>query len=53
MPDLKDDLAALRIEREPHRPGRRWVPWLVVIAIVAAGGVGAWRWLTRERPVEV
>jgi RND family efflux transporter MFP subunit len=53
MADLKDDLAALRIEREPDRPGRRWVSWLIVIAIVAAGGAAAWRWMTRERPIQV
>jgi RND family efflux transporter MFP subunit len=53
MPDLKDDLAALRIEREPDRPARRWVAWLVTLVIVAAGGYAAWRWISRERPIEV
>ena len=53
MPDLKDDLAALRIEREPERPARRWVAWLVLLVVVAAAGAAAWRWLAREQPIEV
>ena len=53
MPDLKDDLAALRIEREPERPSRRWVAWLVLLLVVAAAGAAAWRWLAREQPIEV
>ncbi|HEY5617358.1 MAG TPA: efflux RND transporter periplasmic adaptor subunit [Vicinamibacterales bacterium] len=53
MTDLKDDLAALHIEREPQRPARRWIPWLVLLIIVAAGGAAAWRWIGRARPIEV
>jgi HlyD family secretion protein len=55
MPELKDELAALRIERAPDRPrgGSRWVAWIVVIAVLGAGGVAVWRWATRERPVAV
>jgi RND family efflux transporter MFP subunit len=53
MPDLKDDLAALRINRQPDRPGRRWIGWLVLLVAVIAGGVAAWQWATRERPIEV
>jgi RND family efflux transporter MFP subunit len=53
MPDLKDDLAALRIEREPERPRRRWVGWLLMALIAAAAGAAAWQWFTRERPLEV
>src|SRR5919106_4476358 len=53
MADLKDDLAALRIEREPDRPARRWIAWLMMVVVVAAGGYAAWRWITRERPIEV
>ena len=52
MTDLKDDLAALRIEREPEtRSPRRWVDW-----VVAAGAPGrrrrsaAWTVDDRERP---
>jgi len=53
MPDLKDDLAALRLEREPDRPGRRWIAWVVLLAVAALAGVAGWRWFTRERPIEV
>ena len=53
MPDLKHDLAALRIEREPERPRRRWAGWLFALLVSAAVGYGAWRWVTRERPVVV
>jgi RND family efflux transporter MFP subunit len=53
MPDLKDDLAALRIERAPERGSRRWVTWLIVVVLLAVAGGGAWVWSTRERPVEV
>jgi len=54
MPDLKDELAALRIERQPDRPGiSRWVGWLLLLVLLSAGGFAATRWVTRERPVEV
>jgi RND family efflux transporter MFP subunit len=52
--DLKQDLAALRIERQPERPGiGRWVGWVLLILVLAGVGIGAWTWATRERPVEV
>jgi RND family efflux transporter MFP subunit len=52
--DLKRDLDALRIEREPERRGLgRWVIWTGLIIVVAALGFGGWRWITRERPIEV
>src|SRR5437763_699484 len=52
--DLKNDLAALRIEREPERPGvGRWILWTGLLILVAALGFAAYRWFTRERPVEV
>jgi HlyD family secretion protein len=53
MPDLKDDLAALRIEREPDRPSRRWVGWIFLLLVIGASGAAAWVWITRERPLEV
>jgi RND family efflux transporter MFP subunit len=54
MSDLKDELAALRIEREPYRPrSGRWVRWVVMLAVIAAAGAGVWWWLTRERPIDV
>jgi hypothetical protein len=53
MPDLRDDLAALRIDRQPDRPARRWIGWVALLIAVTAGGAAAWQWLTRERPLEV
>jgi RND family efflux transporter MFP subunit len=51
--DLKDDLAALRIERAPDTTGSRWVAWLAVLLLVGAAAAGIGFWLTREKPVEV
>jgi RND family efflux transporter MFP subunit len=51
--DASDDLSALRIERTPRRAPRRRVKWLMLIALLAVTGAAAWRWSTRERPVEV
>jgi RND family efflux transporter MFP subunit len=54
MTELKDDLAALRIERGPETASSgRWIRWVVLLAVLAGGGFYAWQWLTRERPVEV
>jgi len=54
MTELKDDLAALRIEREPEtRPAGRWVKWVVLVVLLAGGGFAAWTYATAERPVEV
>jgi RND family efflux transporter MFP subunit len=54
MTDLKQDLAALRIEREPDRQSAaRWIVWVGALVVLATAGVAAWRWVTRERPVEV
>jgi len=52
--DLKSDLDALRIEREPERRGLgRWIMWTGLIIVLAALGFGGWRWITRERPIDV
>jgi RND family efflux transporter MFP subunit len=54
MADLKDDLASLRLEREPDSTGnRRWVGWLLLAIFLVAAGGGGWWWMTRERPIEV
>jgi len=54
MNDLKKDLDALRIEREPERTGAgRWIVWPGLILLLAAGGFAGYRYLTQERPVEV
>ena len=55
MADLKNDLAALRLEREVEaaQPGRRGIGWIVLAVLVIAGGAGVWWWFTRPRPIEV
>jgi len=54
MSDLTQDLAALKLEREPVTPAnRRWVGWLVLVLLVAAAGGTAWWWFSRERPIAV
>ena len=54
MPDLKDDLAALRLDREPDsQPPRRWIGWTVLAIFLLGAGAGVWWWLSRERPIEV
>ena len=54
MSDSKDELAALRIDRGPARPtGGGWGKWVVLLVVLAAAGLGIWRWMARERPIEV
>jgi RND family efflux transporter MFP subunit len=53
MSDLKQDLASLRIERGSERQSPRWLPWLIVLIVLAGGGGSAWVWATRDRPVAV
>ncbi len=53
MPDLKDELAALKIERPAEPTPKPWIKWvvlLVVLAVLAYAGSG---YATRPRPVEV
>lgn len=54
MSDLKEDLAALRIERAPE-PGNtgKIVMWIVVVILLGGGAYGGYKYFTRERPVEV
>jgi len=54
MSDLSQDLAALRLEREPDTyTSRRWVGWLLLAVFLLAAGGGTWWWFSRERPIEV
>jgi len=51
---LKDELAALRIEREPVRVGGgRWIGWVVGLLLLIGVGAGGWIWYRRPRPIEV
>jgi RND family efflux transporter MFP subunit len=51
--DLKDELAALRIERTPETGGSRWVAWLAALILLGAAGAAVWFWAFRARPIEV
>jgi len=52
--ELKDELAALRIEREPVRVGGgRWIGWVVGLLLLVGVGAGGWIWYRRPRPIEV
>ncbi len=53
MPSLKDELAALKIERPPERQSRPWIKWVVLLVIVAAAGAAGWQYVNRPRPIEV
>ena len=53
MADLREDLAALRIDRQPDRPPRRWIAWLAVLILICGAGIAVWTWIARERPIQV
>jgi RND family efflux transporter MFP subunit len=47
------DLSALRIQRDPDRPGSR-TPWILLALVLLAGaGVGGWVWHNGKRAIEV
>lgn len=55
MTELKDDLAALKIERAPleAQGGSGWAKWVVILVMLAGGGYAGWTWATREQPIDV
>ncbi len=53
MPTLKDELAALKIERPPERQARPWVKWVVALVLLAVVGAAGWRYANRPRALEV
>ena len=54
MTDLREDLAALRIDRRHERSGiARVIGWTLALLVVAGLAGGGWVWATRERPVDV
>jgi RND family efflux transporter MFP subunit len=54
MSELKDELAALRIEREPQHAGAgRWIGWTVLLLALVAVVVVGWNYFTAVRPVTV
>jgi HlyD family secretion protein len=53
MPSLKDELAALKIER-PAAPRRRpWIKWVVLVVLLGLVSLAAMRYASRPRPLEV
>src|SRR4051812_29598985 len=52
-PTLKDELAALKIERPPERQGRPWIKWVVLLVLLGGAAAAAWRYANRPRPTEV
>jgi RND family efflux transporter MFP subunit len=54
MTELKDDLAALRIERAPEsRVSFAWVKWVVLLLLIGGASAGGYAYFTRERPIQV
>src|SRR5687767_13744342 len=53
MSGLDNDLAALRIEREPEAPARRRWIWLGALLALVAAAVWGWTWVSADRPVQV
>jgi RND family efflux transporter MFP subunit len=51
--DLKDELAALRIERTPETGGSRWVAWLAALILLGGAAAAVWFWMFREKPLVV
>jgi RND family efflux transporter MFP subunit len=51
--DLKDDLAALRIERAPETTGSKWLAWVAALVLLGGAGAALWLWLARDKPLEV
>jgi len=54
LADLKDDLAALRIEREPETGSSgRWIRAVLLLLILGGGSFAAWKYFSAPRPVDV
>ncbi len=53
MTELRDELAALKIDHGPDRRRPRWLGWVLALLVLGAAGAGGYSWLTRPRPVEV
>jgi len=53
MPTLKDELAALRIERPPERRAKPWLKWVILLVLFAVAGGAGWRYANRPKPVTV
>ena len=52
-PNLKDDLASLRIDQSARAGGSRRGVWVALLLLVIAVGAGAWLWAGRDAVAEV
>ena len=52
-PNLKDELASLRIDHAARAGGRRRGPWIALGVLVIAASLGAWLWAGREAAAAV
>ncbi len=53
MPTLKDELAALKIDRPKEPQPKPWLKWLVLLVVLGLAAGGAWLYASRPRPIEV
>jgi RND family efflux transporter MFP subunit len=47
LPNLKDDLASLRIDQTARAGGSRRGLWIIVLIVLIVAAVGGWAWSTR------
>ena len=52
-PNLKEDLASLRIDQTERAGGGRRGIWILLVLLIAAAGTGTWLWASREAVPEV
>ena len=52
-PNLKEDLASLRIDQTERAGGGRRGIWILLVLLIAAAGAGTWLWASREAVPEV
>src|SRR5262245_9980593 len=53
MPNLKDELAALKIERPAEPRPKPWLKWVVLLLVFGILGAAGSRYITRPRRLEV
>jgi RND family efflux transporter MFP subunit len=53
LPNLKDDLASLRIDQTARAGGSRRGVWIVVLVLLIVAAAGGWAWSTRVDAVAV
>lgn len=53
MANLKDELAALKIERPREPQPKPWIKWVVLLLVLGAAGFAGLRYASRPRPIEV